>query len=208
MKKYHRLFLPIASVAICALLPGCLLRPANVTTRQFVLTPAASASQPRTAETFAIGLGAVKMPEYLLRSSLAVRKSELEVEYLDNAAWAERLDQSFQRVLAANLAQQLPGSRIQRSTWLNGQVTIAVFVSAERFDVDAQGKGTLLANWRIETPDGRQVLKDGVTSLNQAGASPNQRPEIIAATLSELTAQFSEALTRAIRECASKAPAH
>ena len=208
MKNYHRLFLLIASAAIGALLTGCLLRPANVTTRQFVLTPAASASQPRTAETFAIGLGAVKMPEYLLRSSLAVRKSELEVEYLDNAAWAERLDQSFQRVLAANLAQQLPGSRIQRSTWLNSQVTLAVFVSAERFDVDAQGKGTLLANWRIETPDGRQVLKDGVTSLNQAGASPNQRPEIIAATLSELTAQFSEALARAIRECASKAPAH
>jgi len=208
MKNYHRLFLLIASAAIGALLTGCLLRPANVTTRQFVLTPAASASQPRTAEAFAIGLGAVKMPEYLLRSSLAVRKSELEVEYLDNAAWAERLDQSFQRVLAANLAQQLPGSRIQRSTWLNSQVTLAVFVSAERFDVDAQGKGTLLANWRIETPDGRQVLKDGVTSLNQAGASPNQRPEIIAATLSELTAQFSEALARAIRECASKAPAH
>lgn len=208
MKNYHRHFPLIASVAIGALLTGCLLRPANVTTRQFVLTPAASASQPRTAEAFAIGLGAVKMPEYLLRSSLAVRKSELEVEYLDNAAWAERLDQSFQRVLAANLAQQLPGSRIQRSTWLNSQVTLAVFVSAERFDVDAQGKGTLLANWRIETPDGRQVLKDGVTSLNQAGASPNQRPEIIAATLSELTAQFSEALARAIRECASKAPAH
>ena len=208
MKNYHRLFLLIASAAIGALLTGCLLRPANVTTRQFVLTPAASAGQPRTAEAFAIGLGAVKMPEYLLRSSLAVRKSELEVEYLDNAAWAERLDQSFQRVLAANLAQQLPGSRIQRSTWLNSQVTLAVFVSAERFDVDAQGKGTLLANWRIETPDGRQVLKDGVTSLNQAGASPNQRPEIIAATLSELTAQFSEALARAIRECASKAPAH
>lgn len=204
MKNHRTILQLLATTATCALIAGCLFRPANVTTRQFVLTPRPPASPPREPSPLALGLGAIKLPEYLLRSSLAVRKGEHEIEYLENSLWAERLDLSFQRAVAANLGPQLPGSRIQLSTWLGNEVTLAVFVHVDRFDVDAQGNGTLIARWRIETPDRRQVLKDGTTNLSIAGANPNNRPEVIAATLSELTAQFSEGLARTIRECAAK----
>lgn len=199
--------LRIVILAIGTSLTGCLFRPATVTTRQFVLTPARPASAPVTPTTLAVGLGAVKLPDYLLRNSLAVRKSELEIEYLENAVWAERLDQSFQRVLALNLVDQLPGSRVQRSTWLPREVALAAFVTVERFDVDARGNGTLMANWRIETSDRRKVIKDGTTTLTKASTAPRNQPEDIAATLSELNAQFSETLAQAIREAAAHANA-
>lgn len=203
MKIHHPLSQRLAVGSLCVLVAGCLFRPANVTTRQFVLKPALATSPSRDRSTLAVGLGAIKFPDYLLRSSMTVRKGDHEIEYLENSLWAERLDRSFQRTLAANLMSLLPGSRIQQSAWQSSEVTLAAFVNVERLDVDAQGNGTLVAHWQIETPDRRQVLKSGECNLNKSGPPPFANPEALVVTLSDLTAQFSEALAQAIRDCAS-----
>ena len=44
--------------------------------------------------------------------------------------------------LAADLSVLVPTDRIRLSTWSNADVELAVFVSVEQFDVDAQGRGT------------------------------------------------------------------
>ena len=82
-------------------------------------------------------------------------------------------------------------------------MTLAAFVSVERLDVDQQGAGTLTARWQIESPDRRKILKSGQCSLNRSGPSPELNPGAIAATLSELTAQFGGVLGKAIQDCAS-----
>jgi uncharacterized lipoprotein YmbA len=186
------------------LLSGCLFKPVTVSTRHFALAPITT-SEPRPvaqtgSEHLSVGIGFVKMPSYLLRNSIAVRNGANEIEYLENALWSERLDESFQRDLAANLADLLPSDSIYLTDWGHDQVMVAVYVSVQQFDVDISGRGTLIAQWRITAPGSNVPLKSGRTRLEQNGASPRGKPDVIAKTLSELATQFSRDLAQSIRE--------
>ena len=149
---------------MCACLTGCsFLKPAQATARHFVLTPLPAAEPAKVAPgALAVGVGQVKLPAYLFNTSLAVRKGTNEIEYLPSALWAERLDTGFQRVLAANLAIVLPTDQIRLSAWRSEDVAAEVYVTIEQFDVDASGRGVLVAlvahplTGRRENPQGRR----------------------------------------------------
>ncbi len=189
------------------LLTGCLFKPAPVAPRHFVLAPI-STNDPASAGNghLPVGIGFVKLPSYLLRDSMAVRNGANEIEYLENALWAERLDQCFQQTLAANLARLLPSNRIYLADWGRAQVAAAVFVKVQQFDVDIDGRGTLIAQWRITVPDSDIPLNSGDARLARTGPSPRGKPEIIATTLSELAAEFSRELAESIRESVKSGP--
>jgi uncharacterized lipoprotein YmbA len=192
-------FVALTSIAM----GGCVLRPVSISTRNFVLSPI-STNEPAqvVADPLPIGIGLVKMPAYLLRDSMAVRNGTNEIEYLEGAFWAERLDRSFQQTLAINLSNLLPSNRIYLTDWGHDQVRVSVYVSLQQFDVDSSGRGTLIAQWRINAPDDNTPLKSGRTRLVRAGSSPRSHPEAIAATLSDLTSEFSRELAQAINESA------
>ena len=202
MKPHFGIIRLLAVCALCALITGCLLKPASVTTRRFVLTPARVADGASSAGQPTVGLGRVSMPDYLLKDSMAVRKGDNEIQFLENALWAEGLDHSFQRVLAANLGSRLGDSRVRLSSWQPGDVALVVRVYVERLDVNAEGRGTLIARWQIEASDSGRLLKHGESSMNKSGPAPYREPATIATTLSDLTAQFSGVLAQAVRECA------
>jgi uncharacterized lipoprotein YmbA len=189
------------------LLTGCLLKPKTITTRQFVLTPI-STNEPAPAAPghVSVGIGFVKMPSYLLRNSMAVRNGANEIEYREDALWAERLDQSFQQTLAVNLSRLLASDSIYPTDWGRDQVMLRVFITVQQFDVNTRGTGTLVAQWRITAPDTDIPLKSGRAQLVRTGASPRNNPEAIATTLSDLAAEFSRQLARPIRESATSSP--
>jgi uncharacterized lipoprotein YmbA len=186
-------------------LPGCLLKPTTVKTHSYILTPISSSSSSsiQGSPHLPIGVGLVKMPDYLLRTSMAVRKSGNEIDYLETSLWAERLDLSFQRALAANLATLVPTDEIRLSAWRSKEVALALYVNVDQFDVNAEGRGTLVAWWRITTPAGDKVLKSGETTLHRNGPAPQADAQALATTLSELTADFCKTLAQTIRELAT-----
>ena len=151
----------------------------------------------------AVGVGQVKLPAYLFNTSVAVRKGTNEVEYLPSALWAERLDTGFQRVLAADLAIVLPTDRIQLSAWQKDAVAAEVYVTLEQFDVDAGGRGVLVARWRILSPGGEKILKAGGSRLVRQGRPPGDGASGAVATLSDLVADFSRQLAQALQEATS-----
>ena len=190
----------IKSVALLAVMAslltgvsGCsLLKPVKSSERHFVLTPVSPiGSATVTPGSIAVGLGKVKIPAYLFNSSLAVRKGTNEIEYLPSTFWAERLDSGFQRVLAANLAILLPTDRIPLSAWQRDEVVAEVYVTLEEFDVDASGRGVLLARWRILSPGGDQVLKASSSRLSRQGPPPDCGVSGSICTLSALVADFA-----------------
>jgi uncharacterized lipoprotein YmbA len=191
-------------IIFSAFLSGCMFRPVTVSTRHFTLAPIPTGEPRRAgssgAENLSVGIGFVKMPSYLLRNSMAVRNGANEIQYLENALWSERLDESFQHDLAANLADLLPSESIYLTDWDHNQVIVAVYISVQQFDVDTSGRGTLIAQWRITAPGGAVPLKSGRTRLERTGASPRGKPEVIAKTLSDLTDQFSRELAQSIRD--------
>src|ERR1035438_9625758 len=85
--------------------------------------------------------GFVKMPSYLLRDSMVVRKSADEVDYLETALWAERLDHSFRQTLAQNLSMLLASDRVYLSAFERDRLIVRVSVNVEQFDVDTEGRG-------------------------------------------------------------------
>jgi len=114
--------------------------------------------------------------------------------------WAERLDTGFQRVLAANLSVLLPTDRIRLSAWNREDVSAEVQVTLEQFDVDSNGRGVLVAWWRILSPGGEKTLKAGESRLSRQGPSPGTSPSGAIATLSDLMADLSRQLAQALKE--------
>jgi|OpeIllAssembly_1097287.scaffolds.fasta_scaffold123937_1 hypothetical protein len=200
--------LPLLLLALgaCACLTGCFgfLKPAKATARHFVLTPLPAAEPAKvTPGALAVGVGQVKLPAYLFNTSVAVRKGTNEVEYLPSALWAERLDTGFQRVLAADLAIILPTDRIHLSAWQKDAVAAEVYVTIEQFDVDASGRGVLVARWRILSAGGERILKTGGIRLAHQGQPPDSSASGAIATLSDLVAEFSRQLAQALQEATS-----
>ena len=195
----------ISAVVMGAELTGCsFLKPAESTARYFVLKPVPIIGSGSVASnSLAVGLGKVKLPAYLLETSLAVSKGTNEIEYLPSAFWAERLDTGFQRVLAADLAAALPTEQVRVSSWRSEDVAAEVYVAVEQFDVDAKGQGVLTAQWRILSPGGEKILKAGGSRLSRQGPPPGTSPSGAVATLSELVADLSRQLAQALREATS-----
>jgi hypothetical protein len=207
MMPSKSLFRLAPALALCALLSGCLnLKPAADTTRHFVLAalPPAQSPPPAATASLAVGVGPVKLPTYLFTRSMAVRHGSHEIQYLDLALWAERLDQGFQRTLAANLSTLLPSDRVRLPAWRREDVALEAHVALERFEVEAQGTGVLVAYWRITSPGGDNVLRHGVSRFSRPGPSPAANPGGAAATLSELAADLSRELASALREAAPR----
>src|SRR5262245_2797423 len=129
-----RQFLSLAAIIFAGmLLSGCLPKPSTVSTRHFVLAPMPpNAAASAAAEPFSVGIGFVKMPSYLSRDSMAVRKSATEIEYLDDVRWGERLDLGFRRTVAADLSSFLPSDRVYLADWARDQVAIAVSITVEQ----------------------------------------------------------------------------
>jgi uncharacterized lipoprotein YmbA len=184
------------------LLSGCLLKTATVPPHHFVLAPIPTDES--SPKHFPVEIGLVKMPAYVLRDSIAVRNGANEIEYLENARWAERLDHSFQRALAADMYRS-PSATNHFAESESKRQRVRILVTVDQFDVDNAGRGTLVAQWRIAASDGNESGTSGYTRLARTGGSPRGNPAAIARTMSELTADFSSELTRSLSGSAKTA---
>jgi uncharacterized lipoprotein YmbA len=203
MKRSNSLHLLLAMSSLGLLVGGCVIKPAQVPTRQFILVPSpAPEHASTTAQQSSVEVGFVKMPSYLLRDSMVVRKSADEVEYLETALWAERLDRSFRQTLEQNLWLLLASDPAYLSAAERDRLGVRVSVNVEQFDVDIEGRGTLLAAWRLTAVGVDKPMKIGKAHLTRPGPSPRSKPEAIARTLSALVEEFSRDLAQALRESA------
>jgi uncharacterized lipoprotein YmbA len=185
---------------IAMLLTGCLFKSSTMPVRHFILAPiTTNGPAPATTEPLSVGIGFVRMPAYLLRDSLTVRTGDNEIEKLEGALWAERLDQCFERALAANLSWLLSSGNIYSTDWDRSHLMFRVFINVEQFDVDTHGHGRLIANWRITPADMDTPVKRGTARLERTGPAPGGNPGAVATTLSELVAGFSRELAEEIR---------
>jgi len=197
----------LLALTACLSLTGCLnfLKPAKVTARHFVLTSLPPADGATTNPgALAVGVGGVKLPDYLFDTSLAIRKGTNEIDYLPEVIWAERLDNGIQRVLAANLATLLPTDQIRLSAWRREDVGVEVYVSIEHFETDTSGRGLLAARWRVVAPGGENTLKAGESRFTRSGPSPEVDPSGAVATLSELVAELSREMVAVMNSAGSR----
>lgn len=151
-------------ILVSALLGGCTgtSKPSN-----FYMLHAA-AQNPTAASNAAIGVGPVKLPEYLTRPQIVTRKTNYELNIAEFERWAGSLKQDITRVVAENISTLLNNDRVvihpwRRSTLIDYQVEIIVL----HFDGKLGKDATMKAHWAIFSNTGEKMHMRRVTQIKE-----------------------------------------
>jgi uncharacterized protein len=200
-------FLCLASAMLTV---GCLLSPQPDRSKFFVLTPdvsqgpAVTPSVAGSPHQLIIGLGPIKLPEYLDRSEVVTRVAPNRLELSPTDRWAEPLSTDFRQVIAQDLSARLGTQMITfypwyRTTHIDYQVRIDVY----RFERDSQDTATLVAHWQIFDGSGAILYATDSTI-----SEPGKAGEPGAAALSRALGALAEQITSAIQSLQTPASPH
>ena len=186
---------------------GCsVLSPKQDRTRFILLTPTAASASNNThlaaspnLTTVAIGLGPVRLPEYLDRPELVIRTSPNGFELSEMSRWAEPIADNFRHVIANDLTNLLGTTNIVQYPWYpETRLDYIVHIEVQRFEADTSHSAQLIAHWDLRTPQSDQVL----ASREAQFSSPlnSLTGDAAAAALSEDVAELAEQIASAIAQ--------
>lgn len=197
-----RLLVNLAAAGLMALALGGCLAPRPDPSKFFVLTPlgtaAANSMAPAGLAASAsptIGLGPIKLPEYLDRDEVVTRAGPNRLEFSDRDRWAEPLDNNFKQVVAQDLTRLMGTHSITFYPWpgtthIDYQVSIDVY----RFETDTGAKARLVAHWQVLDGSGKLLYADDSDVSEQA-----QPGEPVAAALSRTVDGLARQIASAIQ---------
>jgi len=185
------------------LIAGCsILAPRPDPSRFFVLeaVPPKDALPAQQAGSGSIGLGPIRLPDYLVnRPQMVSRRSPTEVVPSTIDRWAEPLDGAIQRILGLDLSAQLGQRPVVFYPWFETQQPdVQVAVDFERFEIDTDGTAALLARFEVRGLRGARprLYREARASLSPATGDP----AALAAALSQALADLSRDIAVAIQE--------
>ncbi len=118
-----------------------------------------------------IGLGPIRLPEYLDRFQMVVAVSENKYKLIDGHRWAEKLDQNISLALFKTLPSQLGTDRMIRYPWPQRPgVDFQVKIDILELNIDQDGKSQLIAQWSIKSKD-KTILNKRSTFTAQASTT-------------------------------------
>lgn len=144
-----------------------------------VMATAGKADGPR------LGLGPIRLPEYLDRPQIVSWASATRLSLSNSHRWAEPLQQSFARALLAQLAQALPEVQIAPWPWRGTQAPARqIALDVQRFERGADGVLHLDVRWTVQTTDGAHapLAFDSAIALPVAGAADDYDAIVAAAS--------------------------
>ncbi len=110
-----------------------------------------------------IGLGPIRIPEYLSRPQMVVATSDNQYQLSEDHRWAERLDQNISLALFKVLPGQLGTDRVVRYPWSQRQVVdYQVGIDILEFNVNASGQSRLIAQWFVKGKEKTMIDKRSV----------------------------------------------
>jgi uncharacterized protein len=198
---------PFGIVALTLFLSGCMggSKPA-----QFYMLNADSGVPgitrvPASVNEIMIGLGPIRIPEYLNRPQIIVAVTDNQYQLSEDHRWAERLDQNISLALIKALPHQLGTDRIVRYPWPQRQaIDYQVGIDILEFNVDASGQSRLIAQWFVKHKDETTIDK---RSVYQFPASTTDYAVMVKAQsqcLSKLGQEIAETLRLLISKASAK----
>ena len=199
-----RSFVAVAALLWLAVPAGCGRSPA---TQFYALTPVPAtrtATAPASTLAPAVGVRAVELPAELDRPQIVTRTGTNTVTIAEFDRWSAPLRDIIARLIAENLAAQLPADRVAVYPWMPGDsVDQEVTVEITRFEGRLGGPCVLEAGWRVAATGGRAGRVTGRTSVTEtAGADYSS----LVATTSRLVGRLSADIATAIRSSVAARP--
>jgi uncharacterized protein len=151
-----------------------------------------------------IGVGPIKIPEYLDRPQMATRSTPNSLQFAEFDKWAESLEKDLTRILAENLSILLSTDRVAVFPWPGSMhVTHQVTVDLAKLDYSPDGKILLIAGWSVFGDDGKKLLTMKRSRLTVPVQSTGF--EAIAAAQSRAVEDLSREIAAAIRSLPGEA---
>jgi uncharacterized lipoprotein YmbA len=196
-----RLSVAVAAAVLGALAAGGCLSPRPDPSKFFVLAPVGTAANPiapaglNAASIPIIGIGPIKLPEYLDRDEVVTRVGPNRLELSDRDRWAEPLDNNFKQVIAQDLTQLLGTHSITFYPWPGTtRVDYQVRIDVYRFETDPSANAQLVAHWQVLDGSGKLLYGNDSNLSEQA-----QPGEPVAAALSRTVDGLARQIASAIQ---------
>ncbi|MFM0009345.1 PqiC family protein [Paraburkholderia sediminicola] len=130
---------------------GCATSP---TPAFYTLSPVQHIEQSPGASAIAIAIDLVTVPELVDRSQIVTKLDANRVRIAEFARWADPLKNQIPRVLAADLAEIIPGAIVSTVPQRAGDNAYRVTVDVQNFDSSADGTVMLVVIWSVRPPNG------------------------------------------------------
>ncbi len=161
--------------------------------RYFALSPMDSVQRQESDDAVTLGLGPLRLPEYLNRSQLVTRGGGSELEVDEFNRWAEPLTLALNRVVSTDVDNMMDGVIVIAFPWeavVRNEVDYRLLGEVTRFDADRSGRVVLDIQWAIsEVPGGVAVAIR--RSKYETRAARSDDPAIVAAAMNDALAMFS-----------------
>ena len=192
-------------IACLVLLGGCLGKGTQKPTEFYLLEPLNASIEeqgPAVDDGTVLGIGPVRVRDYLNRPQIVTRTSTNEIKVHDFQYWGEPLSTNFTAILAQNLSVLLSTDRILIFPYRSKQelpLEYQVVVEVIRFDGEPGVEASLLVQYYIVEFEENQRRK--IVSKQPSFSRPlaDKSFETLVATMSELVADLSRDIAKKIK---------
>jgi hypothetical protein len=178
---------------------GCAGSPAA---KFYTLSPQAATDGVKSAKEaagrdLAIGIGPVRLPQYLARKEIVTRTDANKIDLAEYDLWGGSLQDDFSRNLLENLSLRLAGERVSLFPWPGvGVLDYRLGVEVIRFDGNRGGDIILIAIWTIREGQGNKIVRAQTSRLQEP--SGGQSYEAMVGGMSRALARLSREIGEAI----------
>lgn len=148
----------VCSAMLVIILAGCGSSPP---VRYFSLSPTVSEGGSNAEDRVVLGLGPLRMPEYLNRSQMVVRGPGAELEVREFSRWAEPLRDAVIRVVSTDVDNSLSDVVVLVFPWeavLRQRVEYRLGGDIIRFESDRSGRVVLEVQWGVTEIEFKPVV--------------------------------------------------
>ena len=189
MMTRSRLF--TACVFLSLLLSACGSSPP---VRYFSLSSTASGDGQDADAAVVLGVGPLRMAQYLNRSQMVTRGEGAEMQVDEFSRWAEPLDVAFHRVVSTDVDNMMEGVTVISFPWestARAQVDYRLLGDVLRFDADSSGRVVLETQWGVVASDSDKWQVSPHRASYEAQTQSPGDPAAVALTMNEVLAKFS-----------------
>lgn len=168
--------------------------------RIYVLsTPPAAIGDPRPRATAdRLVIAAIKIPAHLDSTDIVTREGDYELLTSSTGRWGERLSEGIRAALESDLSARLPGTLVTTSRDL-APASRQLWVTISAFDVWADGRCFLVADWSVGDPHGTTPIpvRDSLRISSEPGAGTNGDSRVVismAAVLASLADRIAASI--------------
>ena len=185
-----------ATSCIALLLGACAASPPV----QFYVLDTVPRTSGNTDSDVTIGLGPMSFPDYLKRPQIVTRTAGSEMIIDEFQRWAEPVDRSFIRILAANVDDMLESAVVVVFPYsMNIRIDMRVIGRVFRFDTDTAGLAVLDVQWAAGDGTDNSIVEPR-RSHYEARATDLQDYDAIVMALNETLDAFSRDVAAALKE--------